>query len=555
MDNKKCNNLTPIDPEKLNKLFARITELAESYGDALNVDHIIDIVNIAAASDNYFIKGTTSDDDFFSLADIEELILEESRCILDANLKSLFQGLKKMPGEGNIILKKKKELREKGIRVRNWRYYSNSIITLVGRVPYERLALRASTPEDAKKLQCIGYKGYVYPIDEILQVAKVPYKMTVGAMLIVAKEAVDCDSYEQAQGRLLQRGIEVNDDTIRAVTNTIGNLVFENEKSVALSVYSSVFGGQWRFPDKKKPHTLYIELDGCMVPTRKPKETEIRLETSDVGKITRPTNSTVSEPERADKKSFWRENKLGAAFSTDNIFWWTDVHGERQHKILKKDFTCYIGEASEFNKLMLALAVRNGYGSYQDTVIISDGATWIREMKKEFYPDAQQILDFWHLCENVSNFAKSVFAMDETKYVPWYNEVKDLLKNSQTNEALIKINSLSKQQLSKASLNLANYIENNIDNIDYKSYLKKGYFIGSGFIESSNRTVVQNRAKLPGMRWNVESVQSIVTLKAKLRSNRWEEDVVKAIYDKYNVTPGRQFSLTSTKGIHKMELL
>jgi hypothetical protein len=37
------------------------------------------------------------------------------------------------------------------------------------------------------------------------------------------------------------------------------------------------------------------------------------------------------------------------AFSDENLFWWTDKHGEKQHRILKKDYVSYIGEATEFS--------------------------------------------------------------------------------------------------------------------------------------------------------------------------------------------------------------
>ncbi|MDR1319947.1 MAG: hypothetical protein LBK56_00750, partial [Gracilibacteraceae bacterium] len=77
------------------------------------------------------------------------------------------------------------------------------------------------------------------------------------------------------------------------------------------------------------------------------------------------------------------------------------------------------GSAGEFKKHLFACAVRNGYGEYKETVLLSDGATWIRNMKDELFPDAQQILDYYHLCENVSNYAKQIFKMDEKLYKPW----------------------------------------------------------------------------------------------------------------------------------------
>ena len=62
------------------------------------------------------------------------------------------------------------------------------------------------------------------------------------------------------------------------------------------------------------------------------------------------------------------------------------------------------------------------------------------------------------------------------------------------------------------------YITNNKDNIDYPAYKAKGWFVGSGAIESGNKTVLQNRLKLPGMRWNVSTAQYVLSLKAKLES-------------------------------------
>ena len=50
-------------------------------------------------------------------------------------------------------------------------------------------------------------------------------------------------------------------------------------------------------------------------------------------------------------------------------------------------------------------------------------------------------------------------------------------------------------------------------------------------IESGNRSVMQERLKLPGMRWSVESAQFVLTLKCKYDSNLWESVVVPLIYN------------------------
>lgn len=46
---------------------------------------------------------------------------------------------------------------------------------------------------------------------------------------------------------------------------------------------------------------------------------------------------------------------------------------------------------------------------------------------------------------------------------------------------------------------------------------------------------MQERLKLPGMRWSVESAQFVLTLKCKYDSNLWESVVVPLIYKTYGL--------------------
>jgi len=64
-----------------------------------------------------------------------------------------------------------------------------------------------------------------------------------------------------------------------------------------------------------------------------------------------------------------------------------------------------------------------------------------------------------------------------------------------------------------------------------RSYEHKGYFIGSGAMESGNKVVMQQRLKQAGMRWNVETAQNLLTLKSKAESGFWNRDVENYILD------------------------
>lgn len=377
---------------------------------------------------------------------------------------------------------------------------------MLGKLSYQRMCLIPSTPTDADKLKEQGITGRIYPLDDVLGISRLPFKITVAAMLKIAKAAIRSESYEEAEKTLKEdTEIFVNDDTIRQVTNFIGNIIYNNDLAKANETWDQLNSGNLVLPDRNNKHTLYIEVDGAMLPTRQPKVEGV----------------------------IYKENKLGIAFSTDNIFFWTDKHGKIQHTICKREYTSLLGNSEDFTKFMLALALRNGYGRYKDVVLISDGATWIRNMKKLIFPDAQQILDYYHLKEHFVDYIKSVFENNEKASLKYIAIVKELILNSKVEKAIIIFKKISNIK-NKAKLDsLIQYLDNNKDNIDYAEYKKRGYFIGSGAIESGNK-LFQRRLKIGPMRWNEDSCQSLISLIAKYRSGLWEADVVKPIYNYFS---------------------
>jgi hypothetical protein len=70
----------------------------------------------------------------------------------------------------------------------------------------------------------------VFPLDEALGTADFPYKMTVSVMLEIVYWVKETSSFEAAQRAITRNtSIVVNDETLRAVANAIGALVFKND--------------------------------------------------------------------------------------------------------------------------------------------------------------------------------------------------------------------------------------------------------------------------------------------------------------------------------------
>lgn len=335
----------------------------------------------------------------------------------------------------------------------------------------------------------------IFPLDDALGISHLPFKMTPALMLRCAYWAQNQCSYQAAEDVIQNTyGMTVNDDTIRHVTNCIGQAVFREDCRKTDALFQKLEHGKLDFKNSKKG-VLYIEADGAALNTR----------------------------HKNDEGSTWRENKLGVVYSSDNIHYWTDKKGERQHRIEKREYVSYVGAASEFSRHLYRCAIENGYGNYQETVILSDGAAWIANMVEEFFPDAQHILDLFHLKENVYDFSKNKFGMDEAKYIPWAEQISDSLEKGMADRVLKELNPDEKYA---NCVNLHHYISMHRDHINYPEYKAKGYFCGSGAIESGNKVVLQKRLKQAGMRWEPQTAQYLLTLKSKYESGRWERDVV-----------------------------
>ena len=392
---------------------------------------------------------------------------------------------------------KKKCYKQQGVNLKTHIKNDISVITTLGKLSYSRYTLIPKDIHSKERLYELAGVKSIIPMDSYMGLSGLPFKITPAAMLKIAFWAQNQSSYRRAVDAISEAlRIKVDSGTIRSVTNYVGNIVFYNDCRKAEEAYNTLTTGKLKFPISREG-VVYIQTDGVALNTRI----------------------------KDENGSTWRENKLGEVFNSQNIRYWTDQKGYRQHQIMKKEYISYVGSVNEFKKHLLACALRNGYGKFKETVVLSDGATWIRNMVEEIYPDAQHILDFYHLCENVYTFSKALFSMAESKYVSWAKDICDRLKSSQYKKVLKEIETYKDKKLNGCTVNLYGYISNNIKNIDYETYLEKGYFIGSGAIESANKLILQDRLKRAGMRWNTPTAQAMLTLKTKAESGIWYNDV------------------------------
>jgi hypothetical protein len=280
--------------------------------------------------------------------------------------------------------------------------------------------------------------------------------------------------------------IKINRETIREITEDVGTRVFKRDELNAGQLLANIQNIE---VEEKSAGVVYVMPDGAAVNTR-----------------------------TKDKSgSTWRENKTVIAFSSKDLI----KRKDEGNIIVRKDIAPLIGTSDELKKFALSVAVSAGYGRLNETVVIGDGATWIRNMSDEIFPDAVQILDLYHLKENIYKFAKYILN-DNAEIVKWAETVIDKIENHYAVDAALSMIPVV-ENLPDNIPNLRVYIENNRSKINYPLYLEKGYFVGSGAIESIQKTIVHQRLKRAGMRWNVDGAQAMLTLRAKDESRRWAD--------------------------------
>jgi hypothetical protein len=316
--------------------------------------------------------------------------------------------------------------------------------------------------------------------------------MTRELMLEVAFYGQNQSSFADASA-MLHRALDVtiNKETVREVTEEIGRLAFAADKKQAADVMQNLHQIPMQADRDKTAGTLYLMTDGATVNTR----------------VTDAHGST------------WRENKLAIAFTDKDMI----IRQKGGNTITRKEYAAYLGSAEEFKGHVLNIALQAGYGTIRDVVLIGDGAAWIRNLGEELFPDAVQILDLYHLKENIYGYAKHKYHHNEQEYVPWAENIIALVENGKASEVLRLLPATEK--LPAGVVNLRTDLQNNLDKMHYPTYRAKGYFVGSGAIESANKVILQRRLKQSGMRWSVSGAQAVLTLRAKVESRRWDSDV------------------------------
>ena len=214
-----------------------------------------------------------------------------------------------------------------------------------------------------------------------------------------------------------------------------------------------------------------------------------------------------------DGQARTREVKLAAFFTQTT----TDAQGQPVREPESTTYLASLVGADEFGVLARQAARQRGIALAGQVIYLGDGAAWVWEIARTCFPQAVQILDYYHASEHVVSLAKAVHA-DPGTAQNWALRWRSLLYASQLDELLADVRAATASPPPEAVQRELDYLERNRARMDYQHFRAQGWFIGSGVVEAGCKRVIGQRLKQSGMFWTEAGAAAVFSLRCALLS-------------------------------------
>ena len=216
----------------------------------------------------------------------------------------------------------------------------------------------------------------------------------------------------------------------------------------------------------------------------------------------------------------WKEYKLGAVYTT-----LARVAKQRPGAlVIRTQESSFVGDFADpqaFGQALWCEAARRGVLQAGEVIVIGDGAHWIWNLAAEHFPEALQIVDWYHATQYIWQVANAVYGEGTDLAKQWARARLDDLWDGRVADVLaaFQAHTGAGQPVQEAIA----YYTNNRERMRYPEYRVRGIQIGSGTIESGCHHVIGARLKQAGMIWQVEGARAVATVRTWLKSGRWHE--------------------------------
>jgi hypothetical protein len=229
-----------------------------------------------------------------------------------------------------------------------------------------------------------------------------------------------------------------------------------------------------------------------------------------------------------DGKAKTREVKLAAMFTQTT----TDAEGRPIRDPQSTTYLASFEGSDAFGGRVRQAALQRGMVEAGTVIYLGDGAAWVWEIARTCFPQAVQILDYFHASQHVVALAKAAY-VDPGTANNWAIRWQSLLYDSELDTLLAEVRMATGPTPSEAAQGEVDYLERNRSRMDYQRYRREGWFIGSGVVEAGCKRVIGQRLKQSGMFWTEPGATAVASLRCALLSAGgwdylWSQPLIRA---------------------------
>jgi hypothetical protein len=301
-----------------------------------------------------------------------------------------------------------------------------------GKLHYQRMRPAVMTTVFGKVEYCRAYyagcscgKG-VAPLDRLYGLEAGTISSGLAQLMALAGIAFSFEESEQWLKEFLL--FEVSENSIRSATQTMGRLQQEAEaQQMQASQNENALQARLR-EEKELPRRLYGSLDAA----------KVRIE----------PRARKGKPVPAHED--WRDMKVGCWYQAEAVS--LSRQSSRQRRKAQREgsvlrttqhqYYCDIAHVDPFGQLLWATGCQVAADLVAELVFVCDGAAWIWDLVEQYYPNAVQIVDWYHAEDRLKRLADTVFA-SPTQRQAWLAPVVELLWQGQVEEVIFACQRLS----------------------------------------------------------------------------------------------------------------
>jgi hypothetical protein len=366
-------------------------------------------------------------------------------------------------------------------------YRPKTFLSALGEVTLERAYYHCS--------QC--GQGH-FPWDQMLRLS--PQRLTPAAQELTALAGIT-DSFAEAAERILVKmsGLRLSESTVQRTTEASGKHLGERLQQ------GEVFGARtdWEWHSDAQGCTCaYVSVDatGVLMQGEKPgSQADGRMVY--VGMVFNP------QPRAA-------EDRDTLAMPCDGVRYLAGLY-----------------TLEELGQQLRRQAAQVGMEHVEQWLALTDGGSGLESFLEVNFPRAQRIIDFRHVTEHLGDFVKQYRPGPggERLLEAWCHT----LKHAGGSRVLQLVERLDVQKMpaevAAEHEKLRTYLRNHRHKMDYPEYLRQGWQIASGAVESGCKNVINSRLCMGGMRWREFGSDSVAHLRALYRSDPEQWDAFWAV--------------------------